>query len=70
VTEYVLRDLLNLAMDNPDNHGRNMALQKDIDGTVRLSPLFDFCPMKIDPTGIRRSTEWGCIARPGAEPRI
>jgi serine/threonine-protein kinase HipA len=65
VTEYVLRDLLNLAMGNPDNHGRNTALQKDIDGTLRLSPLFDFCPMKMDPTGIRRSTKWGCMARSG-----
>ncbi len=65
VTEYVLRDLLNLAMGNPDNHGRNTALQKDIDGRVRLSPLFDFCPMRMDPTGIRRSTKWGCMAQPG-----
>jgi serine/threonine-protein kinase HipA len=61
VTEYVLRDLLNLAMGNPDNHGRNTALQKDADGAVRLTPLFDFCPMRLDPTGIARSTKWACM---------
>jgi serine/threonine-protein kinase HipA len=61
VTEYVLRDVLNLAMGNPDNHGRNTALQKDTDGTIRLTPLFDFCPMRLDPTGVARSTSWACM---------
>jgi serine/threonine-protein kinase HipA len=65
VTEYVLRDLLNQALGNPDNHGRNTALQKLPDGTIRLTPLFDFCPMKLDPTGIRRSTTWACMRPPG-----
>jgi serine/threonine-protein kinase HipA len=60
-TEYVLRDILNLAMGNPDNHGRNTALQKDTDGTIRLTPLFDFCPMRLDPTGVARSTIWACM---------
>jgi len=31
IIEYVRRDLLNLALGNRDNHGRNMALLKDID---------------------------------------
>jgi len=56
--EYVLRDLLNLAMGNPDNHGRNTALQKFHDGTIKLSPLYDFAPMRIDEAAIARSTKW------------
>jgi serine/threonine-protein kinase HipA len=59
--EYILRDILNLAMGNPDNHGRNTALRKFPDGRVRLSPLFDFCPMKIDAAAIPRSTTWECM---------
>ncbi len=58
VTEYVLRDVLNLALGNPDNHGRNTALQKAPDGSVRLTPVYDFCPMRLNPTGIARSTTW------------
>ncbi len=69
VTEYVLRDVLNLAMGNPDNHGRNTALQKAPDGSVRLTPLYDFCPMRIDPSGIRRSTRWGCMRQAGGASR-
>jgi len=56
--EYVLRDLLNLAMGDPDNHGRNTALQKFPDGTIKLSPLYDFAPMRLDETTIARSTKW------------
>ncbi|WP_250265983.1 type II toxin-antitoxin system HipA family toxin [Rhodovastum atsumiense] len=69
VTEYVLRDLLNLALGNPDNHGRNTALQKDTDGTIRLTPLYDFCPMRLDATGVRRSTTWACMKAPGGPSR-
>ena len=65
LAEYVLRDLLNLAMGNPDNHGRNTALQKDVDGSIRLAPLYDFCPMALDRQGVRRSTKWGCMLKPG-----
>ena len=68
VTEYVLRDLLNLAMGNPDNHGRNTALQKRPDGTVRLTPLFDFAPMRLDPAGILRSTRWACMGSSDSRP--
>ncbi|UEM01276.1 HipA domain-containing protein [Skermanella rosea] len=63
VTEYVLRDVLNLAMGNPDNHGRNTALQKAPDGWIGLSPLFDFAPMRLDPGGIVRATRWACLGR-------
>lgn len=61
VTEYVLRDVLNLALGNPDNHGRNTALQKAPDGSVRLTPVYDFCPMRLEPGGIARSTTWRCM---------
>jgi serine/threonine-protein kinase HipA len=63
VTEYVLRDVLNLAMGNPDNHGRNTALQKTPDGWIGLTPLFDFAPMRLDPGGIMRATRWQCLGR-------
>lgn len=59
--EYVLRDVLNAAMGNPDNHGRNSALAKHADGGIRLSPLFDFAPMTLSVTGVGRSTRWRCL---------
>lgn len=59
--EYLLRDILNLAMGNPDNHGRNTALRKFPDGSVRLAPLFDFAPMRIDASSINRATNWECM---------
>ena len=58
--DYVLRDLLNAAMGNPDNHGRNTALTKHADGGIRLAPLFDFAPMCLSAAGIGRSTRWRC----------
>lgn len=60
-TEYVLRDVLNLAMGNPDNHGRNTALQKREDGWIGLTPLFDFSPMRLDTSGVMRFTRWACL---------
>jgi serine/threonine-protein kinase HipA len=59
--EYVRRDLLNLAMGNPDNHGRNTALTKPAGGGVRLAPLFDFAPMRLSDAGISRCTRWACL---------
>ena len=56
--EYVKRDILNLALGNTDNHGRNTAVIKMSDGTSALSPLFDFAPMFLDPEGIPRSSRW------------
>ena len=58
VMEYLKRDILNVALGNSDNHARNTALLKYTDGTIRLAPLFDFAPMFLDPTGIRRSSRW------------
>ena len=55
--EFIRRDVLNLAMRNTDNHARNTAVQM-VDGLVRLTPLFDFAPMYLDPEGITRSARW------------
>jgi serine/threonine-protein kinase HipA len=67
VTEYVLRDALNLAMGNSDNHGRNTALRKTGENEIRLSPLFDFAPMKLSPAVIVRSTKWECMKTDGRD---
>lgn len=61
VLEYVLRDVLNATMGNPDNHGRNMALTKRADGAVRLAPVYDFAPMRLSAAGVVRSTRWRCL---------
>ena len=55
--EYLKRDLLNLVFGNSDNHCRNIAVLKT-DRTVRLAPIFDFAPMRMDPEGITRTTTW------------
>lgn len=58
LVELVRRDALAMALGDRDNHGRNTSLLKRIDGTVRLSPLYDFAPMYLDPEGISRQTRW------------
>jgi len=55
--EFIRRDVLNLAMKNTDNHARNTAVQT-VDGVTRLTPLFDFAPMYLDPEGIVRAARW------------
>lgn len=55
--EFIRRDVLNLAMRNPDNHARNTAVHT-IDGITRITPLFDFAPMYLDPEGITRAARW------------
>jgi serine/threonine-protein kinase HipA len=55
--EFLKRDVLNLAMRNTDNHARNTAVQVR-NGAVRLTPLFDFGPMYLDPEGIARASRW------------
>jgi len=55
--EFIKRDVLNLAMRNTDNHPRNTALQV-IGGEIRLTPLFDFAPMYIDPQVVPRTLRW------------
>ncbi len=56
--EFLRRDVLNVALGNTDNHPRNFALLKDVDGTVRLSPLYDMAPMFLDPAGVSRTCRW------------
>lgn len=58
IIEYLRRDILNAALRNTDNHGRNTAFLKLGDGSIRLSPLYDFAPMFLDPEGIPRSSRW------------
>jgi serine/threonine-protein kinase HipA len=58
VVELVLRDAAALALGNTDNHGRNTSLLKHVDGQVRLSPIYDFAPMFLDPELVKRSTLW------------
>lgn len=58
IVEYVRRDILNVALRNTDNHGRNTSFLKRGDGSVTLSPLYDFAPMFLDPEGIPRSSRW------------
>ena len=55
--EFLKRDVLNLAMRNPDNHARNTAVHT-VDGVTRITPLFDFAPMYLDPEGITRTARW------------
>jgi serine/threonine-protein kinase HipA len=63
IVEYVKRDLLNLALGNRDNHGRNTAILKETDGTMRLAPLFDLGPSFLDARAIARVMRW-----PGEQP--
>ena len=58
LSEYVRRDLFNLALGNRDNHGRNTAILKDVDGTIRLAPLYDFGPAFLDSRAIARVIRW------------
>jgi len=67
IVEYLKRDIANLALGNPDNHGRNSALSKLPDGTIRLSPLFDFAPMRLAKEGIIRSTRWASMRDVGRD---
>lgn len=67
IVEYLKRDIANLALGNPDNHGRNAALNKHQDGTIRLSPLFDFAPMRLAKEGIIRSTRWAMMRDRGRD---
>lgn len=56
--EFLLRDVMNVALGNTDNHARNTAISKYPDGTIALSPLYDFAPMILDEQGIARISRW------------
>ncbi len=58
ILEYFRRDILNLAMGNRDNHGRNTAILKDTEGSIRLAPIFDFGPSFLDARAIVRTMHW------------
>lgn len=58
VLEYLRRDVANLALGNKDNHARNTAIQRNFEGGVALTPLFDFAPMYLHPDGIARRIRW------------
>ena len=64
IVEYVRRDILNAAVRNTDNHGRNTAFLKLAGGAVSLSPIYDLAPMFLDPEGIPRSSRWGSDLEP------
>lgn len=66
VIEWVRRDLLNIIFGNSDNHGRNTSFIKD-ENSIRLSPIYDFAPMKADPEGIARTTKWKAPLEVGGE---
>lgn len=56
--ELLLRDVLDVALGNTDNHARNTAVLKHEEGLVELTPLYDFAPMVLDPQGIARVCRW------------
>ena len=56
--EYIKRDVANLALGNKDNHARNTAVQRDFNGYIGLTPLYDFAPMYLHPDGIARRIRW------------
>jgi serine/threonine-protein kinase HipA len=58
VLEYIKRDVANLALGNKDNHARNTAVQRDFNGHIALTPLYDFAPMYLHPDGIARRIRW------------
>lgn len=63
--ELLLRDVLDLALGNTDNHVRNTSVLKHPDGRVELSPLYDLAPMILDRSGIPRTGRWGEREAPG-----
>ncbi|MFZ4539642.1 type II toxin-antitoxin system HipA family toxin [Propionivibrio sp.] len=58
IVEFIRRDVLNLAMKNTDNHARNTSVQRLPDGTVQLTPVYDFAPMYLDREMIIRGCRW------------
>ncbi|MGH7269102.1 MAG: type II toxin-antitoxin system HipA family toxin, partial [Polyangiaceae bacterium] len=56
--ELLLRDVLDVALGNTDNHARNTSVLKWPDGRIELSPLYDFAPMILDQRMIARVSRW------------
>lgn len=57
LVEYLLRDIINSAIGNTDNHGRNTAVLKR-DGIIHLAPAYDLAPMVLDREAVARTTVW------------
>jgi serine/threonine-protein kinase HipA len=57
LADYLVRDILNTATGNRDNHGRNTSLIKR-DRDIELAPAYDVAPMVLDPEAIAMSTWW------------
>lgn len=57
IAEYLLRDMVNLAFGNRDNHGRNTAFHR-YNNEIAIAPVFDFAPMYLDQDAIARSAIW------------
>ena len=57
LVDYLVNDIINEAIGNRDNHGRNIAFLKD-QGQFRMAPAFDLAPMVLDPEGISRTCAW------------
>ena len=58
IAEFIKRDILNLALRNTDNHARNTSVQRLPDGTIQLTPVYDFAPMYLDQEMIVRGCRW------------
>ena len=68
LAEYIKRDVVNVVLGNKDNHGRNTALLRYETGVVKLTPLYDFAPMYLDPEGIARVCRWSGDAETAGDP--
>tara|TARA_Y100001001_G_scaffold156989_1_gene174483 strand:- start:5316 stop:6668 length:1353 start_codon:yes stop_codon:yes gene_type:complete len=55
--DYLIRDVVNAATGNTDNHGRNTSIIKR-DGELTLTPAYDIAPMVMDGEGISPATVW------------
>ncbi|MDX1558303.1 MAG: HipA domain-containing protein [Marinobacter sp.] len=64
LADYLVRDVLNTAIGNRDNHGRNTSIIKR-DRHIELSPAYDLAPMILDPDAIARTTLWPRELRSG-----
>jgi serine/threonine-protein kinase HipA len=56
--EFLLRDVLDVALGNTDNHGRNTSMLKHENGTIALAPVYDLAPMVLDARMIARVCRW------------
>lgn len=66
VADWICRDMLNMAFGNADNHGRNTSFLL-FDNKIKLSPIYDFAPMKADPESIARTIKWRGAFESGTE---